>query len=241
MPTATSARPRQLTIRDALDYVPGVFVQARWGAASGCAPVDPRRGPVTSYGLRASSSTGRRPDEHGGRQPTSRIDPSAYRLSRSIKGGNALSFGANALRGAINFVTPQAAAPPANIVQVGRRLRQLGYVSNAVPVLAARTARPTFSSPAPLAFRRQRDHSERPTPNSSRQYRLPVLGNVETRFYFDAASTRQNMPGEIHPAHGSQPSEARQHDPRRQRVDCNVDSRAHRQQDDVQARRHHNG
>src|SRR3546814_20895653 len=34
------------------------------------------------------------------------VDPSAYRYVEVFKGGNALRFGANALGGAINLVTP---------------------------------------------------------------------------------------------------------------------------------------
>ena len=51
------------------------------------------------------------------------IDPTAYRYVEVYKGANALRYGANALGGAINFVTPTGRDAPA--FDGARRRRQL--------------------------------------------------------------------------------------------------------------------
>src|SRR6478752_413246 len=94
------------TIKDVLDYVPGVYVQPKCGddtrlsiRGSGLSRNFHLRG-VQLYmdGIPINTADG-----YGDFQE---IDPSAYKYVEVFKGGNALQFGANSLGGAINFVTP---------------------------------------------------------------------------------------------------------------------------------------
>ena len=94
------------TIKDILDYVPGVFAQPKWGddtrlsiRGSGLSRNFHLRG-IQLYmdGIPINTSDG-----YGDFQE---VDPTAYKYVEVYKGGNALQFGANSLGGAINFVTP---------------------------------------------------------------------------------------------------------------------------------------
>ncbi len=95
-----------VTIKDVLDYVPGVFVQPKWGEdtrlsirGSGLSRNFHLRGvQLFMDGIPINTADG-----YGDFQE---IDPSAYRYVEVYKGANALRYGANSLGGAINFVTP---------------------------------------------------------------------------------------------------------------------------------------
>ena len=106
------------TIKDVLDYVPGVFAQPKWGddtrlsiRGSGLSRNFHLRG-VQLYmdGIPINTADG-----YGDFQE---IDPTAYKYVEVFKGGNALRFGANSLGGAINFVTPSGRDPFVNGVSV---------------------------------------------------------------------------------------------------------------------------
>ena len=99
------------TIKDVLDYVPGVFAQPKWGddtrlsiRGSGLSRNFHLRG-VQLYmdGIPINTADG-----YGDFQE---IDPTAYNYVEVYKGANALRFGANSLGGAINFVTPTGRDP----------------------------------------------------------------------------------------------------------------------------------
>ena len=99
------------TIKDILDYVPGVFAQPKWGddtrlsiRGSGLSRNFHLRG-VQLYmdGIPINTADG-----YGDFQE---IDPTAYKYVEVWKGANALQFGANSLGGAINFVIPTGRDP----------------------------------------------------------------------------------------------------------------------------------
>ena len=106
------------TIKDILDYVPGVFAQPKWGddtrlsiRGSGLSRNFHLRG-VQLYmdGIPINTADG-----YGDFQE---IDPTAYKYVEVFKGANALQFGANSLGGAINFVTATGRDPYPNGVSV---------------------------------------------------------------------------------------------------------------------------
>jgi iron complex outermembrane receptor protein len=95
-----------VTIKDVLDYVPGVFVQPKWGEDSRLSI----RGSSLSRNFHLRSvqlfMDGIPINTADGYGDFQEIDPSAYRYVEVYKGANALRYGANSLGGAINFVTP---------------------------------------------------------------------------------------------------------------------------------------
>ncbi|MES2751891.1 MAG: TonB-dependent receptor plug domain-containing protein, partial [Pseudomonadota bacterium] len=94
------------TIKDVLDYVPGVFVQPKWGDDSRLSI----RGSSLSrnFHLRGIQlyMDGIPINTADGYGDFQELDPTAYKFIEVYKGANALRFGANSLGGAINFVTP---------------------------------------------------------------------------------------------------------------------------------------
>ena len=132
------------TIKDILDYVPGVFAQPKWGddtrlsiRGSGLSRNFHLRG-VQLYmdGIPINTADG-----YGDFQE---IDPTAYKYVEVFKGANALQYGANSLGGAINFVTPTGRDP----CRTERRADLGASVSSGCRrTPAARTARGTASLP----------------------------------------------------------------------------------------------
>ena len=90
------------------------------------AAVDPRLRPVTQFpSARRPALHGRHSDQHAdGYGDFQEIDPTAYKYVAVYKGANGLQFGANALGGAINFVTATGRDPfPERRFGRSRRLR----------------------------------------------------------------------------------------------------------------------
>jgi iron complex outermembrane receptor protein len=183
------------TIKDILDYVPGVFVQPKWGddtrlsiRGSGLSRNFHLRG-VQLYmdGIPINTADG-----YGDFQE---IDPTAYKFVEVYKGGNALRFGANALGGAINFVTPSGRDPALNVVSLDagafgfRRLQAAAGGANG-PWDGFVTA----STQAAGGFR---DHSAGRAERLSGNIGYRVSEDVETRFYVNANEVRQQIPGTV--------------------------------------------
>ncbi|WP_022720050.1 TonB-dependent receptor [Rhodopseudomonas sp. B29] len=183
------------TIKDILDYVPGVFAQPKWGddtrlsiRGSGLSRNFHLRG-VQLYmdGIPINTADG-----YGDFQE---IDPTAYKYVEVYKGGNALQFGANSLGGAINFVTPSGRDPHPNGVSVDagafgyRRLQ-----ANAGGVNGAWDGYITASTQATNGFR---DHSDGHGNRVSANVGYQITPDIETRFYLNANSIRQRIPGSV--------------------------------------------
>ena len=105
-------RPGASTIRDILEFTPGVFAQPKWGEdarlsirGSGLARNFHLRGiRVLQDGIPFNQADG-----SGDIQE---IDPLAYQRVEVFRGANAFTLGANTLGGAINFVTNTGRSAP---------------------------------------------------------------------------------------------------------------------------------
>ncbi|WP_445490708.1 TonB-dependent receptor family protein [Rhodopseudomonas sp. RCAM05734] len=183
------------SIKDILDYVPGVFAQPKWGDD-------------TRLSIRGSSLSrnfhlrGVQPYMDGipintadGYGDFQEIDPSAYKYVEVYKGGNALRFGANSLGGAINFVTPTGRDPFPNGASLDfgafgyRRLQ-----ANAGGANGPWDGYITASNQEASGFRDHSDgHSTRVSGNVGYQF----SPDAETRFYLNANEVRQRIPGSV--------------------------------------------
>lgn len=188
-----------LTVKEALDYTPGVFTQARWGAASDVRLSIRGSGLSRNFGLRSVQlyQDGVPINTADGYGDFAVIDPSAYRLIEVYKGANALRFGANSLGGAVNFVTPTGRDPDATLAQVGVDVGSFGHVRTQASSSGVHGAVDYFITGAWQRFDGFRDHSSGNSARMSGNIGYQLSENVETRFYVDAARTRQNMPGEV--------------------------------------------
>ena len=183
------------TIKDALDYVPGVFVQPKWGddsrlsiRGSGLSRNFHLRG-IQLYmdGIPINTADG-----YGDFQE---IDPSVYRYLEVYKGGNALRFGANSLGGAINFVMPTGydADLFGSRVDVGsfgyhKLSASSGGVSGPVDYFIAGTWQESDGF---------REHSWGESVRGSMNVGYRLTENIETRFYINANSVDQRIPGSV--------------------------------------------
>ncbi|MCK1419479.1 TonB-dependent receptor [Bradyrhizobium sp. 180] len=183
------------TIKDVLDYVPGVFAQPKWGddtrlsiRGSGLSRNFHLRG-VQLYmdGIPINTADG-----YGDFQE---IDPTAYKDIEVYKGGNALQFGANSLGGAINFITPSGrdSFPNGVSFDVGgfgfKRLQ-----ANAGGANGPWDGFVTASTQAADGFR---DHSFGSSNRLSGNFGYQFSPDVETRFYLNANQVRQRIPGTV--------------------------------------------
>ena len=183
------------TVKDVLDYVPGVFAQPKWGEdtrlsirGSGLSRNFHLRG-VQLYmdGIPINTADG-----YGDFQE---VDPSAYRYVEVYKGANALRFGGNALGGAINFVTPSGRDAPtlaaaADAGSFGFRRLQAGSGGAAGPL-------DWFVTGAWQEADGFRDHSDGHSRRASVNLGYRITGDVETRFYLNTNDVFQRIPGGV--------------------------------------------
>lgn len=183
------------TIKDVLDYVPGVFAQPKWGddtrlsiRGSSLSRNFHLRG-VQLYmdGIPINTADG-----YGDFQE---IDPTAYKYVQVFKGGNALRFGANSLGGAINFVTPSGRDPFVNGVSMDAGAFGFWRLqANAGGTNGPWDGFVTASTQASDGFR---DHSFGHATRVSGNVGYQFSPDFETRFYLNANEVRQRIPGTV--------------------------------------------
>ena len=183
------------TIKDVLDYVPGVFAQPKWGddtrlsiRGSGLSRNFHLRG-IQLYqdGIPINTSDG-----YGDFQE---IDPTAYKYVQVYKGANALELGANALGGAINFVTPTGRDNPG----LGASVDGGAFGFKRVQANAGGAQGPwdgflTASYQTQDGFR---DHSFGNSTRASGNFGYQISPDFETRFYVNVNEIRQRIPGGV--------------------------------------------
>ncbi len=184
-----------VTIKDVLDYVPGVFVQPKWGEDSRLSI----RGSSLSRNFHLRSvqlfMDGIPINTADGYGDFQEIDPSAYRYVEVYKGANALRYGANSLGGAINFVTPTGR--DASLFGASADIGSFGFhrlQSSSGGVKGPFDFFITGSWQESDGFR---DHSWGESTRASANFGYQLSPNVETRFYFNANDIMQRIPGSV--------------------------------------------
>ncbi|NGM88965.1 TonB-dependent receptor [Parapusillimonas sp. SGNA-6] len=183
------------TIKDMLDYTPGVFAQPKWGEDSRLSI----RGSGLSryYHLRGINlyQDGVPLNSPDGSSDFQRIDPTAYRYAEVYKGANALRYGSATLGGAINFVTPTGhdASPFQGRLDAGsfgwRRMQlSSGFADENVDGFI------TASTQRQDGFREQ---SAGNSLRASGNVGWRLSDDVETRFYLSSFQIRQEIPGSV--------------------------------------------
>lgn len=183
------------TIKDVLDYVPGVFAQPKWGddtrlsiRGSSLSRNFHLRG-VQLYmdGIPINTADG-----YGDFQE---IDPTAYKYVEVFKGGNALRFGANSLGGAINFVTPSGRDPFVNGVSMDAGA--FGFWRLQANAGGANGPWDGFVTASTQGSDGFRDHSFGHATRVSGNVGYQFSPDFETRFYLNANEVRQRIPGTV--------------------------------------------
>lgn len=183
------------TIKDVLDYVPGVFVQPKWG--------DDTRLSIRGSGLSRNFHLrglqlymdGIPINTADGFGDFQEIDPTAYRYVEVYKGANALRFGSNSLGGAINFVMPtgyEADLFGARIDVGSFGFHKLSASSGGVAGRADYFITGTWQEQDGF-----RDHSDGESVRGALNIGYRLTEDIETRFYLNANSVDQRIPGSV--------------------------------------------
>ncbi|CCD87982.1 Putative TonB-dependent receptor protein [Bradyrhizobium sp. ORS 285] len=183
------------TIKDVLDYVPGVFAQPKWGddtrlsiRGSGLSRNFHLRGTqLTLDGIPINTADG-----YGDFQE---IDPTAYRYVEVYKGANALRYGANSLGGAVNFVTPTGR--DASAFESRLDGGAFGFLRGQASTGGVTGAADYFVTGSASRVDGYRDHSWGQSERGSANLGYQVSPDFETRFYLNANTVRQRIPGEV--------------------------------------------
>jgi iron complex outermembrane receptor protein len=183
------------TIKDIVDWVPGVWAQPKWGddtrlsiRGSGLSRNFHLRG-IQLYmdGIPINTADG-----YGDFQE---IDPTAYRYVEILKGANALRFGANSLGGAINFVMPTGR--DAQSFDGRADIGSFGFMKGQA---SSGGTNGQFDWFATGSVQRQdgfRDHSDGHAKRGSANVGYQLSPDAETRFYLNANTVRQRIPGAV--------------------------------------------
>ncbi len=183
------------TIKDVLDFVPGVIVQPKWGEdsrlsirGSGLSRNFHLRG-IQLYmdGIPINTADG-----FGDFQE---IDPSVFRYVEVFKGANALRFGTNSLGGAINFVMPTGYDADKFSVRVD--IGSFGFHKLSASSGGVYGAADYFIAGTWLEQDGFREHSDGESVRGSANLGYRLSENVETRFYVNANSVDQRIPGSV--------------------------------------------
>ncbi|WP_315768598.1 MULTISPECIES: TonB-dependent receptor family protein [unclassified Bradyrhizobium] len=192
--TAYKNAPAQ-TIKDVLDYVPGVFAQPKWGDDTRLAIRG--SGLSRNYHLRGTQlyMDGIPINTSDGYGDFQEIDPTAYRYVEVYKGANALQFGANALGGAINFVMPTGR--DASWFDTRLDAGAFGYLRSQVSSGGASGPADYFVTGSAWRQDGYRDHGWGNGERASANFGYQFSPEFETRFYLNANTVRQRIPGEV--------------------------------------------
>lgn len=184
-----------VTMKDMLDYVPGVWIQPKWGEDSRISI----RGSSLSRNFHGRSiqlyMDGIPINTADGYFDFQEIDPTAYRYVEVFKGANALRFGANSLGGAINFVTPSGRTDPgfASSADIG----SFGFHRLQASIGKASAQWDAFITGSWQEQDGFRDHSWGESTRGSANIGYRFTPNIETRWYFNANDIDQRIPGAV--------------------------------------------
>ena len=183
------------TIKDILDYTPGVFAQPKWGADTRLSI----RGSGLSryYHLRGINlyQDGVPLTNADGSSDFQWIDPTAYRYTEVYKGANALRCGASTLGGAINFVSPTGR--DANTFQGRVDTGSFGWWRAQAATGFAQDRLDGFITGS---WQRQDGYREQSSGDAQRlngSIGWRLSDTAETRFFMSAMRVRQEIPGAV--------------------------------------------
>lgn len=189
-------RGRATTLKDALDYAPGVFVQPRFGS-------EESRLSIRGSGIqRTFHGRGLKLMQDGvplnladGGFDFQAVEPLATQYVEVYRGANALEYGATTLGGAIHFVTHTGHTAPGlqSRIEYGSFDSLRGQVSGGV-VSGDSDAYVSLTHSESDGFR---DHSRQSNQRLFANFGQVLAPGVETRFYLTYARTDSELPGEL--------------------------------------------
>ena len=183
------------TLKDVLDFTPGVFAQPKWGEdtrlsirGSGLSRNFHLRGvQLFQDGVPINFSDGGADFQE--------IDPTAFRYTEVYKGGNGLRYGANALGGAINFVSPTGY--DTSLFDGRADIGSFGFYRAQASTGGNNGVVDGFLTGSWLRQEGFRRHSAGHSAHGTGNVGWRIADNVETRFYLAGVDLKQEIPGSV--------------------------------------------
>ena len=196
IPAESFLTGRAATMKDVLEYSPGVFVQPRFGS-------DEARLSIRGSGLqRTFHGRGLKLLQDGvplnladGGFDMQAVEPLATSYVEVLRGANALRYGSTTLGGAINYVAPTGY--DSDRIRLRAEAGSFGYyrsMASSGMVLGKTDYFASVSQYAADGFRTQsQQNAQRVFSNIGHRFNE----NVETRLYFTYVQTRSELPGNL--------------------------------------------
>ena len=183
------------TLKDMLDYTPGVFAQPKWGEDTRLSI----RGSSLSrnFHLRGVQlyQDGVPLNAADGSADFQEVDPTAFQYTEVYKGGNGLRFGANSLGGAINFVTRTAADGDA--LQWRSDAGSFDFYRQQISGGLQRGAVDAYATGSWIKLGGYRDHSAGESKRAAGNVGIQLAEHLSTRFYLSGGDIEQQIPGAV--------------------------------------------
>ncbi|MBE7495947.1 MAG: TonB-dependent receptor [Verrucomicrobiaceae bacterium] len=187
---------RAATLKDALDFTPGVLVQSRFGAEEARITIRGSGIQRTFHGRGLWLMQDGMPlNLADGGFDMQAIEPMAAQYIETFRGANALQYGAATLGGAINFISHTGHSAPAfqsrfEIGSFNTRRAQIssGFVSGNVDGYVSITAAQTDGF---------RDWSEQESLRVMANIGAKLSSNLENRFYITWVDSKSQLPGAL--------------------------------------------
>lgn len=196
VPAAEVRDGRANTVKDILDYVPGVFAQSKYGQ-------EDSRLSIRGSGLsRNNHLRGTRILRDGipitdadGAGDTMEIDPLAVDYTEIYKGANALQYGASLLGGAVNFVSPTGRSQPGFLVR--QEFGSFGSMRSQFGIGGASGNYDYYLTPTYSISDGFRDHTDQQYSRLNGNIGYRISDGAETRFFLSAADINQKIPASL--------------------------------------------
>jgi iron complex outermembrane receptor protein len=186
---------RATTLKDILDYTPGVLIQSRINEeaslsirGSGLSRTFHLRG-VNLYQDHVPINLA------DGFADFQDIDPLAYEYTEVYKGANALKFGSSTLGGAVNFVTPTGYN--SDMITVRLEGGSFGTVREQITSGGVYGNADYYVSLSNIMSNGYRDFSDQNNTRFSSNFGYKFNPKLETRFYINLADINQELPGNL--------------------------------------------
>jgi iron complex outermembrane receptor protein len=187
---------RATTMKDMLDYTPGVYVQSKYGQEDSKLVIR-GSGLSRNFHLRGVRllQDGTVINQADGGGDFHEIDPLAQQYVEVYKGANALRYGAATLGGAINFVSPTGRSNPGLAARVyGGSYQTFGQQAAAGFSEGPWDAWLSFTNLSGNGFR---EHTNQSLQRLNGNVGAQIGSNAETRFFFSANQIRNQIPGSL--------------------------------------------
>jgi iron complex outermembrane receptor protein len=187
---------RATTLKDVLDYVPGVWVQSKYGQEDAKLVIR-GSGLSRNFHLRGVRllQDGSPVNQADGSGDFHEIDPLAQQYVEVFKGANALRYGAMTLGGAINFVSPTGRSNPGYL---GRFLGgSYSTFSEQLAVGLSEGAWDSWLTVTNLSGNGFRDHTNQALTRVNGNLGVQIGSNIETRFFLSGNYIRNQIPGSL--------------------------------------------